>query len=106
MSAAKDKGTRAETAVVDYLQAAGFYARRLPPAGARDVGDIEITGYPLVFEVKAAVSAPYGVWLAEAKRERFNAKAIAGIVIHKPKGIANPAEYRVVMTLEDFIKLI
>lgn len=102
MSAAKSKGTRAETAVVEYLRERGHDARRLPPAGSRDIGDISIEAWRsvLTIEVKAAASPAYGQYLAEVERERINADTDIGIVIHKPYGIGDPAKYRVVMTLE------
>lgn len=105
MSRARAKGTAAETAVADYLQSYGIPAERRALAGANDKGDISgIPGWCL--EVKAVAATSYGAWLAEAERERRNAGAEWAAVIHKPRGTAAPGGYHVVMTMQQFTRLL
>lgn len=96
MSASKDKGTRAETAVVRYLREHGFpHAERAPLRGANDQGDI--TGLPLwVIEVKAHKVPRWAAWMDELNREVLNATdgpyssalrhCTNGVLIWKPPG--------------------
>lgn len=88
MSAARNRGTAAETAVVGYLQETFWpYAERRALAGALDRGDI--TGTPgLCWEVKST-SGKFRLseWVAETVVERANAKADYGILVIKPPGL-------------------
>lgn len=88
MSKQRQKGTRHETALVEYLKANGFPdARREVLHGARDVGDIGgITwqGKPVVIEAKDHQTQRPKAWLEEAEAERVNAGAdIAAVVAHR-----------------------
>ena len=74
----KQKGTKAETAVVKWLQANGFPdARRVAPSGATDKGDVVTEQGQYMFEVKDNVLAVTGQppdsllqkWLLETLRE-------------------------------------
>lgn len=74
----KQKGTKAETAVVRWLQDNGFPdARRLAPSGATDKGDVVTEQGQYMFEVKDNVLAVTGQppdsllqkWLQETGRE-------------------------------------
>jgi len=87
MSKAKAKGTAAETAVVKYLQGAGFpNAERRALSGANDLGDI--TGIPcLCMEVKSQKSYTIPKWMEETKTETKNASADFGFLIIKPNGV-------------------
>lgn len=86
----KDKGTRAETAVVRYLQGTGWpSAERRASNGAADRGDITGTPY-ICWEVKYRDKMPgdgqIGLWLIETDTERENAKADLGIlVVRRPR---------------------
>jgi len=83
----KRKGTAAETAVVSFLQSAGFpYAERLALQGGKDRGDI--TGIPgIVVEVKNEAEYALSSWLQECRVEVENAKADFGFVAAKPRGV-------------------
>jgi hypothetical protein len=84
----KNKGTIAETAVVNYLCANGWpYAERRAQRGINDVGDV--TGIPgLCMEVKYGNGGlKIGPWLAETGIERLNSRAKHGILIVKPGGL-------------------
>lgn len=92
MSVQRTIGTRAETAVVNYLRDNGFpYAERRALQGALDKGDI--TGTPgLVWEVKGGATAMGAGelliqrWLAEAETERVNAGAARALLVVQRKG--------------------
>lgn len=105
---AKAKGTAAETAVAGYLTGKlGVPVDRMPLYGAGDRGDLRgVIGWAL--EVKAARSPDYGAWLAEVERERVNAGAQWGAVIHKPHGLGveRIGRWRVVMTLDQWTDLL
>ena len=85
----KQKGTAAETAVVSFLQSAGFpHAERLALQGGKDRGDI--TGIPgIVVEVKNEAQYTLSSWLTECRIEVDNARADFGFVAAKPRGVGN-----------------
>ena len=106
MSASKRKGTAAETAVVQFLRAAGFtQAERRTLAGAHDRGDI--AGIPgVVIEVKNCARQELGAWVAEAETERDNDHASLGAVWHKRRGKGNPGDWFVTMSGAQFAALL
>lgn len=106
MSAAKKKGTTAETAVVNYLRAVGFtQAERRTLNGSKDRGDI--AGIPgVVVEVKNCARQELGAWIAEAEIERDNDNASLGVVWHKRRGKGNPGDWFVTMSGRQFAALL
>jgi hypothetical protein len=103
---AKAKGTSFETAVVNWLQARGVAARRLPLSGARDVGDIEVWDreselQPWHLEAKNCRTYAFGEWVAEADAEAKNAGRPVAVVA-KRNGKGDPGEAFVVMPLRVF----
>jgi hypothetical protein len=106
MSAAKKKGTAAETAVVQYLRAVGFIqTERRTLGGTQDRGDI--AGLPgVVIEVKNCARQELPAWVAEAELERDNDNASLGVVWHKRRGKANPADWFVTMSGAQFAALL
>lgn len=106
MSAAKQKGTTAETAVVSHLKAKGFqYVERRTLNGQFDRGDI--AGIPgIVIEVKNHREMDLAGWLKEAEREKANDHADHGVVWHKKRGTTNAGEWYVTMTGESFAELL
>ena len=106
MSAAKSRGTRAETAVVRALRAEGFvHAERRALHGNQDRGDI--AGIPgLVIEVKNHARLALAEWVAEMETERDRDGARYGAVWHKRRGRANPHDWYVTMTGQDFLRLL
>ncbi|MEV7364302.1 hypothetical protein [Streptomyces sp. NPDC091299] len=106
MSAAKKKGTAAETAVVQYLRAAGFVqVERRTLNGVKDRGDI--AGIPgTVIEVKNCARQELSGWVAEAEIERDNDGASVGVVWHKRRGKTNPADWFVTMSGAQFANLL
>ena len=106
MNPSKQKGTAAETAVVDYLRANGWpHAERRTLAGAHDRGDI--AGIPgVVVEVKACRTFDLAGWVAEAHTEAENAGMPLGVVWAKRRGKSSPDEWYVVMTGRDLVVLL
>lgn len=106
MSRSKAKGTAAETAVVRFLQAAGFVqAERRTLGGTLDRGDI--AGVPgVVVEVKNCARQELGAWVAEAERERDNDRASLGVVWHKRRGTTDPGRWFVTMSGAQFAALL
>jgi hypothetical protein len=106
MSASKQRGTAAETAVVRYLQANGHPdAERRTLAGRNDRGDIaNIPG--VAVEVKACKAIDLAGWVDEANVEAKNAGVPVGVVWAKRRGKTDPASWYVVMDGATFLKLI
>ena len=101
MSKAKSIGTRAETAVRNYLLSVGYdplNAHRNVLKGQHDEGDVWLReSYGLVvFEVKGgkmAKEASYEQckkWLEEAELEKANAKAKFGFLVTQRPGVGYP----------------
>ena len=95
MGKARAKGTRLETAFVDFARAHGFpFARRLALAGSRDVGDVALSDdLPLVIEVKNQRELDLGSWMTEAQKGAINAGCLAYAVVHNRKGKADRDNY-------------
>jgi hypothetical protein len=105
LSKAKQRGTAAETAVVNYLHSVGFEsAERRTLSGANDKGDINLSEH-LVIEVKDHQRMELAGWLDEANREATNANAPYGVVWHKRARKGSPADWYVTMDGANFVKL-
>lgn len=106
MSRSKDKGTRAETAVVRYLQEAGAtQAERRALNGTQDRGDV--AGIPgVVIEVKDVSRDGLPGWLDEAEIERRNDGAEIAFVWHKRRGKGSPADWFVTMTGRQLVEVL
>lgn len=106
MNRSRQKGTAAETAVVEYLKSEGFcYAERRALKGGNDQGDI--AGLPgVVIEVKACREMDVAGWVDEAEEERINAQATLAVVWHKRRGRGSPAGWYVTMTGAAFVGLL
>lgn len=118
MSKAKQIGTRAETAVRNYLLSVGYSpldAHRNVLKGQDDEGDVwlrEASGL-IVFEIKGGKSAKdasfqqIGKWYEEAETERKNADGRFGFLVTQRAGIGYPraGEWWAYATLGDLIYL-
>ncbi|MFE2297967.1 hypothetical protein ACFXAW_07200 [Streptomyces sp. NPDC059445] len=106
MSASKQKGTAAETAIVNFLRNSGFLqAERRTLGGAHDRGDI--AGIPgVVIEAKNCARQELAAWVKEAELERDNDRASLGVVWHKRRGKGNPADWFVTMSGLQFTTLL
>ena len=103
MSAAKARGTAAETAVVRYLSSLGIPAERRALKGAADEGDVWLWHGRVVIEVKSRRTRPSDEEIArmwqEAMREadRVPQCDVALLVLKRP-GKTNPALWWAVMS--------
>jgi hypothetical protein len=104
VSASKAKGTAWESAIVAYLNGAGFPVERRTQAGAHDKGDV--AGLPLVIEAKNCRTTELAAWVDEAVAEARNAGVPVGVVWHHRRGKASPADGFVTMRGEDFVTLL
>lgn len=112
MSAQRQKGTRQERLVADYLadRLGDDRIDRRPMTGSKDRGDIAgvrtILGERVVVEVKNHSRIDLAGWVTEAEVERGNDDAKVAVVVAKRRGKANPADQYVVMTLEGLAVLL
>jgi hypothetical protein len=111
-ASARSAGTRFERIVADYLATRLRDDRidRRAKTGAKDRGDIGGVRTPLggrvVIECKDTTRLDLPGWLREAEVERGNDDAVAGVVVHKKRGTADPADQYVTMSLETLAVLI
>lgn len=78
-------------------------------SGTKDRGDIsgvKIHGRRIAVEVKNTAKLTVASFLAEAEQERINDDALAGVVIAKRHGKAQPEDQLVIMTLRDFTAIL
>jgi len=102
----KQKGTRAETDVVRYLQERGWKnAERRALKGTLDCGDISGVA-EVCLEVKNQKAQELAGWVEELKVEIVNSKASTGAVIHKRKGKANVADWYATMPVNIYLDLL
>lgn len=107
MNPSKRKGTAWERAAQDFLNAQGADCRRMPPAGSKDVGDLQFTdrdGDLVVVECKATKALDIAGAVNEAQREAEQAGASYGVAVIKRRQHGVAAGY-VVMSLADFAAL-
>lgn len=105
-TSARAKGTRWESAIVDYLRTNGVpHAERRALNGSQDRGDV--AGIPgLVIEGKNTARAELAGWLDEAEAERVNAGAAVAVVWHKRRGRASPGDGFVTMSGATLVRLL
>jgi Holliday junction resolvase len=105
VSVQRDKGTRFESEVVEFLRANGFpHVERRAMRGIRDTGDI--AGLPgWVIEVKNCKTLKLGEFVAEAEAEAKQDGGARWALIHKrrQKGAAGA---HVTVSLELFAELL
>lgn len=105
MSASRAKGTRWESAIVNYLTGFWPYAERRTLNGAKDRGDI--SGIPgVVIEAKNANRTQLAEWLDEAEQEGSNADARVSAVWMHRKGKSSAADGYVIMSGRQFALLL
>jgi hypothetical protein len=109
-ASAKKAGTQQETLTADYLAAHvddRIERRRLN--GSKDRGDISglrHMGKRVVVEVKNTAKLNLAGWAAEVETARGNDDAVAGVIVHKRHGNAQPGDQWVTMTLTDLVALL
>ncbi len=106
MSAAKAKGTRWASAIVDYLRAQGWpHAELRNLSGAKDRGDIAgVIG--VCIEAKNQARHSLTEWLDEARVEKANAGAAVGVVWFHRRGRASAGDGFVLMSGHQFVELL
>lgn len=106
MSKSKQRGTRWETAIVDYLRANHFpNAERRTLSGAADRGDINCAP-GVVIEAKYAQRHELAAWVDEAELEKANDHAdVAAVWAHR-RGHSSPGRGYVIMTGAQFVHLL
>ncbi|WP_017602247.1 putative PDDEXK endonuclease [Nocardiopsis lucentensis] len=107
---AKAAGARFERAIADYLAThVDDRIDRRVKTGAKDRGDIaglRHMGERLVVECKDVTRWSPGTWLAEAEIERGNDDALAGLVVAKRRGVGDPGQQVVMLTVADLVALL
>lgn len=100
MTAARQKGTAHETNVVNWLRNHGWrHARRHPPKGLRDEGDIALEdGVPVTIEAKNRKAIDLAAFLHELEAEIVNGDAETGCVVVKRRGTTDPGQFYAVTT--------
>jgi hypothetical protein len=106
MSASKEKGTRWETAIVQFLRENGVpHAERRALNGSKDRGDV--AGIPgVVIEAKSAARVTLAAWMDEATAERANDHADVGVVWIKRVGKTSPGAGYVIMDGDQLMRLL
>lgn len=106
MSANKDRGSRWEKDIVDYLRSVGFqYAERRLAGSAKDRGDI--AGIPgVVVEAKSQNRITLSEWMDEAVVEGQRDNAWLAVTWVKRKGRGSAADGYVVMTGTQFAEIL
>ena len=105
MSKSRDKGTRFESEVVDYLKERGFpHAERRALGGHRDRGDIAgVPGWML--ECKAEQRIDWAGYADEVRRQQEHAGTPNGAAVIKRRG--HPVERAYVqLDLATFVRLV
>lgn len=109
-SSAKAAGARFEREIADHLAAVlDDRIDRRVKTGAADKGDlggIRVHGQRVVAELKNRRDWRPGEWLREAEKERLNDDALAGLVVAKRHGVADPGQQIVITTLDDIVAII
>lgn len=109
-ASAKAAGTRFERSIADALAAyVDDRIDRRVKTGAKDRGDIagvRHLGERVVIECKDTTRLALGTWIGEADIERGNDDALVGLVVHKRRGVADPLDQYVGMTVRDLVALL
>jgi len=111
-ASAKQAGSSFERLIADFLKSAlgNEFIDRKVKSGAADRGDIggvRAHGHRVVVECKDyAGRVKVSEWLKEADVERGNDDALAGIVIAKKRGAADPNDQIVLMDVRNLVSLL
>lgn len=108
-ASAKKAGSTFERQIADYLALhVDDRIDRAVKRGTQDVGDIaglRFHGHKIAVEVKNTAKVTLSQWAREAEVERLNLRALAGIIIHKRHGVADPGQQWVTMTVDNLVAL-
>ena len=112
MSVQRQKGTRLERAVADYLAAALSDDRvdRMPLHGKGDRGDIAgvrtLLWERVTIECKAHNRLDLSGWWREVEAEKGNNDSPVGVIVHKRRGKGQPGDQWVTLTVADYAVLV
>lgn len=105
-NANKQRGDRAERAVVEAFRALGFpHAERTRAGHPDDHGDAFLCPAVIV-QVKDHAQARYATWLAETDAQRRAGRAERAVLVHKRRGVSDASQWYVVMTVEQVASLL
>lgn len=106
----KQKGTAAETAVVNAALDAGIVAHRVALAGIHDKGDVWLANGRAVVEVKAgnmahnASRAQIDAWWVETEREAARvAQCDIAILVVKARGKGQARDWRAFVRVDEYL---
>lgn len=104
----KQKGDRAERAVVEWLHALGYTsAHRIRAGSPDDIGDIELGDLgKIVIEVKDRGKVDLPAWIRKLRIQKENKKAHLGIIIVKKRGSADPFDWAFVLDAHSFVNVL
>lgn len=103
MSKSKQKGTSFETSLLPPLRKRFPGAERRALSGNKDKGDFILPGADFALEAKNVKAMALGQWVREAEAEAENLGVPYGVVVHKRRGVTDPEEQFVTMTLRTFL---
>lgn len=109
-AAAANAGRAMERGTANYLAAAvDDRIDRQVKTGTKDRGDIGGVRLPngekIAVECKEVVTLALPAWLREAEVERQNLGAVAGVVVHRQRGVTAMEDQMVTMRLRDFVAI-
>jgi hypothetical protein len=106
----KVKGDVFERLVRDHAEARGFRAERTRAGYARDAGDVHLltdAGRVLAtLQAKNHRTWCLAEWLRELAEQRTEAKALHAALVIKRRGVADPGQSYVVLTLDNYLDLL
>jgi hypothetical protein len=101
----KNKGSRFEREIADYLRSLDIQVDRTRVGWADDRGDIH--GIPgVVIECKNHKTMDLAQWIRELDNEMHNADAGMGCVVHKRRGTTDASQHYATLRFGTFIQLL
>lgn len=104
----KQKGDRAERAVVEWLHSLGYEkAHRIRAGSPDDIGDIELGELgEIVIEVKDRGKVDLPAWLRKLTIQKSNKGAALGVIVVKKRGSSDPFEWSFVLDSASFVNIL
>lgn len=103
-ASSRRKGNRAELAVVAALRKAGWQAKTSRATSGMQKGCDIVTDAPVSIEVKDRTNLDLSGWIEQAEKNATD--DAPGVVWHKRRGKANPADWYVTMTGETLMRIL
>ena len=103
----KQKGDRAERAVVEWFRRLGFAkAHRIRAGSPDDIGDIELGIPGVVIEVKDRGKIDLPAWIRKLLVQKANKDAALGVIVVKKRGSADPFEWSYVIDAATLVNIL